>query len=283
MEEGSYITSITVSASSNSTTANGSAVIADAPITASPVAVSPQTTAAAFTVPVATFVDENPYGSLGDFTATITWGDGLPTSTGTITQPGGIGTVFDVAGTHIYAAHGTYTVGVTVDDDGGSTSSSSDTVTVADTVVNCASSGCSGTASTPQQSSHVTSTSPAGTILADIDPTGVSCGDPFRHAPQVTTVTDTGLNANLVFTVTFANSAAAGPWWVPFAVCYTSDAPFQDIVGHTVTTGLLPICGFPPSSHAIVAPCVQSINPLPLGAGNVVETIIVPAGDPRFH
>jgi hypothetical protein len=60
---------------------------------------------------VATFTDPGtPAGeALGDYTATITWGDGGPTSTGTITLSGG---VFTVTGSHLYAEEGTYTVSV---------------------------------------------------------------------------------------------------------------------------------------------------------------------------
>jgi hypothetical protein len=33
----------------------------------------------------------------------------------------------------------------------------------------------------------------------------------------------------------------------------------------------------------LVAPCVQSITELPLFLGSVVEKMVLPAGDPRFH
>ena len=55
-------------------------------------------------------------GALETHTAVIAWGDGT-TSAGTVTENGGVGTV---AGSHTYAAAGTYTVTVTViDKDGG--------------------------------------------------------------------------------------------------------------------------------------------------------------------
>jgi large repetitive protein len=284
-EEGTYTTEIAVSASpTNSGSAFGSAMISDAEITASGVTVPPQTTNVAFTSPVATFVDTNPEGSLSDFSASITWGDGT-TSSGAITQPGGTGTTFTVTGTQTYSAHGTYTVSVMVTDVGGATSTATDSVTVADAVTNCAGTGCSGSVTGSTQTSAVTSTSTTGTILTDVDPNqnDFSCGDGFRHAPEVTSVTDTDLDANIVYTITFANSAAAGPWWLPFAVCYQSSTPFIDLYGQTVTTGLLPLCSVPFSKQTVEAPCVESINPFPLSAGNVVETIVVPAGDPRFH
>ena len=84
-------------------------------------------------------------------------------------------------------------------------------------------------------------------------------------------------------TITFANSNAAGSRWVPLAVCYQSTAPFTDLFGQTVTTGLLPVCPWPGSGRPIVALCVQSMTELPFEIGNVVENIVVPARDPHVH
>jgi hypothetical protein len=250
-------------------------------INATAAAVPSQTTAKPFTtVPMATFTDSYLMAS-GDFSASIDWGDGT-TSTGTITKSG---TTFTVNGSHTYNFHATYTATVKITSIAGGSASVAPTVTVADVVTNC-SSGCNGSFTTPQQTLGISSTSSGGSIQTDVDPANnsTSCGDSFRHAPQVTTVTDTGLNANIVYTVTFANKAAAGSWIVPFAVCYQSTIPFKDLYGHTVTTGLLPLCTLlPRPGKPLVAPCVESIVDLPLYLGNVVEKIVLPAGDPRFH
>src|SRR5262249_48847849 len=64
-----------------------------------------------FTGAVATFTDIAPSGGAGA-TATIIWGDGH-TSSGTITQAGG---VFTVSGTNTYASENTFTVSVTIND-----------------------------------------------------------------------------------------------------------------------------------------------------------------------
>jgi choice-of-anchor C domain-containing protein len=257
-------------------------------ISAAPATVAPQTTAKSFTVPVATFTDT--YAGMptniaaGHFQAFISWGDGTAASPGTVTLSG---STYTVTGTHSYAAHGTYTPTVSITSSLGGSASVSDSVTVADAVTTCAPSGCNGAINTPSQNVGISSTSTTGTIQTDVDPANnsYSCGDPFRHAPQVTTVTDTGLNANIVYTVTFANKAAAGAWFVPFAVCYQSQTPFTDLYGHkNVTTGLLPLCTLlPRPGKPLVAPCVESIVDLPLYLGNVVEKIVLPAGDPRFH
>jgi hypothetical protein len=63
---------------------------------------------------VATFTDANVLNIPGDFTATITWGDG-GTSAGTVAAvaPG----VYDVSGTHTYGDEGAFTVSVTLSDD----------------------------------------------------------------------------------------------------------------------------------------------------------------------
>ncbi len=280
-DEGTFATGVTVTDNQlalNTATAAGTATIADASITVTGTTVAPQTTNAAFTVPVATFTDGNPTTPLGDFTASIDWGDGT-TSAGTIASPG------TVEGAHTYASHGTYSVKVTVSDSGGSSGSATDTVDVADLVTTCSGSGCSGSITTPTQSVELSSPSTTGTIQTTLDQGsgGFTCGDRFRHAPQTTTVTDTGLGASITFTVTFTNASVPGLWFVPFAVCYQSQTPFKDLYGHSVTTGLLPLCSLPFTHRPVVAPCVQSISELPFKLGKVVEKIVVPAGDPRYH
>ena len=79
--------------------------------------------------PVAIFEDDNPAATAADFTATIDWGDGSPTTTGTIAvnEP-----QFSVLGTHTYADEGTFTVTVTISDvsPGTGTATVSTTMTV---------------------------------------------------------------------------------------------------------------------------------------------------------
>jgi hypothetical protein len=128
------------------------ATIADAKL--SPSATQPTVTpteAALFTVPVfapplfrgpvASFTDANTTAPVGDFTATIDWGDGTPPSIGTISQPGGVGTAFVVSGAHTYAdsgvngGTGSYLIQVLIQDVDGARLTVTNTATVADKAI----------------------------------------------------------------------------------------------------------------------------------------------------
>jgi hypothetical protein len=78
---------------------------------------------------VATFTDDNPDATPADFTATIDWGDGTGTTSGTI---GLASAAFTVNGSHTYADEGTFTVTVTISDvsPGTGTATATDTATV---------------------------------------------------------------------------------------------------------------------------------------------------------
>lgn len=90
------------------------------------------TEGASFTGTVATFNDPDTSASASEYSATINWGDGSPTSSGTITSTGGGN--FTVSGTHTYAEEGTYTVTVTITDvdNVSNTATTTSTATVAD-------------------------------------------------------------------------------------------------------------------------------------------------------
>jgi Ca2+-binding RTX toxin-like protein len=81
---------------------------------------------------VATFTDPGGDGTANDYSATVAWGDGDATTSVTITPDATVAGQFDVYATKAnpYAAVGTYTVQVTVNDVGGSSASVTSTATV---------------------------------------------------------------------------------------------------------------------------------------------------------
>ena len=140
-EEGTYQVAVSVvdtaGATPITTTGTSTATIADAPLTAGPATLLTSNTGVALATGtvVGSFTDANPTAPISDFTATIDWGDGSPNSIGTITQPGGVGTPFDVTGGHTYAKSGSYITTIIVQDVGGSTVTIFGTATVTDLAV----------------------------------------------------------------------------------------------------------------------------------------------------
>ena len=117
--------------------------------------------------PFITFLDANPTGVIGDFTATINWGDGT-SGTGTITQPGGANTLFNVIGSHIYRKNATYTITVNVVDKDGSHASAIATVTATQAAVTAGpTSNFNGVQNTP---------------IVNVEVTSFTSGNPFDTA-----------------------------------------------------------------------------------------------------
>jgi hypothetical protein len=111
-------------------TSNGhvtfTATVADAALTAAGHNISPNA-GQSFTGIVSHFTDADPAGQASDYTATIKWGDGTATSSGTVSAAPGGG--FDVTGTHTYSSTGQSAVNVTVNDNP-ATAQSSSTATI---------------------------------------------------------------------------------------------------------------------------------------------------------
>jgi hypothetical protein len=100
--------------------------VADAPLTSSPVSIN-AIVGSQFSGPAATFTDANPNGTVSDYSATITWGDGNR-STGTITTNSSGG--FMVSGTHTYTSAGGFKTTITINDVGGSSTTAHGSATV---------------------------------------------------------------------------------------------------------------------------------------------------------
>jgi hypothetical protein len=115
-----------VTNASNTATATSTANVSDAALTAS--CATLPTSARSFNGSTATFTDAaSPGGTISDFSATITWGDGS-TSDGTLSGPDG--GPYTVSGSHTYATTGYFTISTTITDVGGSTTSTSCTTLV---------------------------------------------------------------------------------------------------------------------------------------------------------
>jgi hypothetical protein len=126
---GSFDYSVTVNGPSGAlNTGTRTVAIADAPLSAAGIDFS-ATRGTAFTTTVATFGDANSLARPGDFSATISWGDGS-SAAGTVTAvPGG----FALAGTHTYQATGVFKFTVAIHDVGGNQISAGATAGVVST------------------------------------------------------------------------------------------------------------------------------------------------------
>jgi hypothetical protein len=102
-----------------------------------------------FSAQIGSFTDANPGATLGDFGivaqpglpsisaslifpgAFINWGDGT-TSYGSLIQQGGFGATFLISASHTYVKTGSYSVSITITDEGGSSTTNTTTATVTD-------------------------------------------------------------------------------------------------------------------------------------------------------
>ena len=126
-DEGSYSVTVTVTDSTGASASSiSSATVTDEALSGTPVALT-AIAGQSFSGPVAGFTDANLGAATTDFTAVIDWGDGSTTA-GTVSA-GGTG-AFDVSGTHSYIKAGSYTISSTITDDGGQSTTATESVTV---------------------------------------------------------------------------------------------------------------------------------------------------------
>jgi hypothetical protein len=150
------------------------------------------TEALAFTnVTVASFTAADLGATAGNFVASINWGDGSPTSGGSIVANGTAG--YDILGNHTYARQGTYTVNVTLTDQG-----TSGSTVVGGTTINVVSQG-------PVVSSPSPIASTADVAAAPLTAQGVPVSglDGVPLAPSATGTSD-------VLVATFTDTGTIG-------------------------------------------------------------------------
>ncbi len=130
LEEGHDTTSVSIlDAGGASATVGGTANVADAPLTANGETFS-ATEGAAFSGEVASFTDADPGAVVGDFTATIQWGD-ASTSSGTVGYDS-TRHVYTVTGSHTYTEGITLGAIIIINDAGGASALAATTANVAD-------------------------------------------------------------------------------------------------------------------------------------------------------
>ena len=95
--------------------ANSMITVTEPPIQATPAAVAGFEFSALTNIAVATFTHGGGLELVGDFAASIDWGDGT-TSAGVVTKPG---STYVVAGSHTYTDEGSYNVSVTIGEESG--------------------------------------------------------------------------------------------------------------------------------------------------------------------
>ena len=134
---------------------------------------------------VATFTDGDLDVTAGTFVASINWGDGTPTSGGSIVANGT--TSFDIQGSHTYAEPGTYTVDVTL-----TALNSSGSTTVSGTLIHVASTGPVNSATNPIASTADVAPSqlPANSV-ENLTGLAISADQDVEFTQAVATFTDT--------------------------------------------------------------------------------------------
>jgi hypothetical protein len=116
-EEGTETVTVTVADNSSHTVSStASAQVTDAPLVATPISVAAQPSLTVSNLQVASVTDTGGAEAATNYTATIDWGDGTTTSTGSVSVSAN---TINIAGGHTYTMAGRYHVTITVTDEGG--------------------------------------------------------------------------------------------------------------------------------------------------------------------
>jgi hypothetical protein len=131
-EDGAFTVSVSIAdVGGANVTTSGSANVSDASLSGQGTSIT-ATEGALFSGTIATFNDANMNAPASDFTVLIDWGDGL-SSPGLVSANGN--GQFTVTGSHTYLEEGNFKVGVSITDEGGSSTSASSTAAVSDALL----------------------------------------------------------------------------------------------------------------------------------------------------
>jgi hypothetical protein len=170
-EEGTATVTVASATKGSGTIAPQTFTIADAPLAAAPLAAMPVLQfegSPSLNKVLARFTDADPGGTVTDYTANITWGDGT-SSAGTVqVDPAG---GFDVVGSHTYAEEGSYNTSVQIADAGGSTLSVTGSTTVADAALHATAPAA------PLTGTENATTAPGSVLASFTDDNPAAAGD----------------------------------------------------------------------------------------------------------
>jgi hypothetical protein len=197
---------------------------------------------------VANFQDAGNADPITSYSASIDWGDGN-VSAGLITPDGSGG--FNVTGTNTYAEEGSYTVTVTITDEGGSTLMVTGTTTVGDAVLSGVGTGLSGTAGVPL----------SGVQVAVFDDAG-GPEDPSQYTAQIDWGDMSGLDPVGTITPVGTEFSVSGSHTYATDGTYTVTVTITDEGGSSVVT--------------MATATIAASGPSP-------STLLRPAGVPAAH
>jgi streptogramin lyase len=215
-----YVVGVSIRDVGGSTaSATSRAVIADAPLSATGTTFN-GVEGSTFSGAVATLTDGNPNATAGEFSVTITWGDGQ-NSAGTLTALGG--GRFTVGGSHVYAEENStgYTVGVSIRDiAGGNTAGATSTAVIADAPLSATGTTFNGVEGTTFSGAVATFTDANPNATAGEFSVNITWGDGQNSAGTVTPLG--GGRFNVSGSHTYADENLSG---------YTVGVSIRDVAG----------------------------------------------------
>jgi hypothetical protein len=207
-EEGTPNVTVTITGAGGGTSNNThAATVNDAALHSSGHNVTATEGTLSGTLTVASFTDDDPAGTAGDYTALIDWGDGN-VSVGTIAANGQGG--FDVTDSHRYLEAGDHTLSVTIDDAGGAETIATSTAHVDNAAVTPSAGSFTATEGTSASGIVASFTSANGSAPASQYAATIDWGDGTTSAGVVSDNLSGGFDVTATHTYAHAGSKPVG-------------------------------------------------------------------------